>query len=118
VLCRNCNQSLGYDGYCPHTGNKCNEVAIETKWRKRYVVLRKSVLDLYGGCCQCCGINYYEFLAIDHVLENGAEERRKITPERFLSKLLSIGRIQPDYRLLCHNCNSSLWYNGYCPHKF
>lgn len=116
VLCRNCNQSLGYYGYCPHCPNIIKE-DVKTWWAERYKNLRKSVLELYGNKCDCCGVDFYEFLAIDHVKGNGAEERRKLTPERFLSKLMNIGIKSSDYRILCHNCNSSFWYSGYCPHQ-
>jgi hypothetical protein len=116
VLCRNCNQSLGYYGYCPHNYKPIIE-NYTTTWQKRYTALRTAVLDLYGHKCQCCNESNYEFLAIDHVKGNGSEERKLLTPERFLSKLIKIGQRHIDYRLLCHNCNSSMWYSGFCPHK-
>ena len=116
VLCRNCNQSIGYYGFCPHK-KMIIEDKNETPWRKRYVSLRKKVIDLYGGKCDCCKEDIYEFLAIDHVKGNGRDERKALTPERFLSKLIKLGEPHADYRILCHNCNSSFWDSGYCPHQ-
>lgn len=115
VLCRNCNQSLGYYGYCPH--NRPETITQEASaWKRRYTALREETLALYGGRCQCCGEVHPEFLAIDHVRGNGATERKELTAERFLTKLIQFGEPHEDYRLLCHNCNSSLGYYGYCPH--
>jgi hypothetical protein len=33
------------------------------------------------------------------------------------TKLLRLGTPHPDYRVLCHNCNTALGFYGYCPHQ-
>jgi hypothetical protein len=116
VLCRNCNQSMGIYGYCPHNLNTYKP-AEKSYYQNWYGNLRLNVLNLYGHKCQCCGINNYEFLSIDHVKNNGAEERRRLSSERFLAKLFKIGLPHSDYRLLCHNCNQNTWIFGSCPHS-
>ncbi len=78
---------------------------------------RKEVIDKYGGECACCSISDYEFLAIDHVMGGGYEHRKTVGSAQLVRDLLSKDNIDPDYRLLCHNCNSSFGYYGYCPHK-
>ena len=121
VLCRNCNQSLGYYGYCPHDNGilraKPDIVLYSSDWQRRYSEIRKDVINLYGSKCECCNESYYEFLAIDHVFGNGREERKEITGRPFLVSLLKVGKKQPNYRLLCHNCNSSFGYYNRCPHS-
>lgn len=86
--------------------------------RARHKTLRTQLLELYGGHCTCCGEATFEFLAIDHVNGNGSEDRRRFKKSTdFVRKLLSYGEPRPEYRLLCHNCNSSYGYYKYCPHQ-
>jgi hypothetical protein len=117
ILCRNCNQSIGYYGGCPHRKRLArSRTPSQSRWAQRYNSMRDSVLRLYGGACACCGEAKREFLAIDHVRGNGRAERSVLDAERMLSKLLAMP-VHPDYRILCHNCNSSIYYYGYCPHQ-
>lgn len=78
-------------------------------WQKdvqisEYMIKRLEVLDRMGGKCKACGATDESVLAIDHVKNDGASERRN---ESYL-----IGRLYKDpaipvdrYQLLCHNCN-------------
>ena len=85
---------------------------IEKERRRRY---RLEAFDAYGGAkCACCGDTHVEFLAIDHI-NGGGEEHRK-TVRNICSWLRSRGW-PPGYRILCHNCNQSIGYYGYCPHQ-
>lgn len=85
---------------------------------KRYSrKLRDTVISGYGGSCACCGESRYEFLALDHVHENGAEERRRMNGNRAVY-VKAIRDGFPDcYRLLCHNCNAAIYMYGRCPHQ-
>ncbi|KKM23808.1 hypothetical protein LCGC14_1611350, partial [marine sediment metagenome] len=65
--------------------------------------------------CECCGENHLEFLAIDHIHNNGSEERKRV--KMYLPLYLKRKGFPEGYRILCHNCNASLGYYGYCPHK-
>src|SRR5258708_37086796 len=57
AICR--VNKLGFHKRC----KKCtNEVA-----RKWYLNLRIIALNAYGGKCECCGEERFEFLAIDHI---------------------------------------------------
>lgn len=77
---------------------------------------RQEVLDHYGSVCACCGEGRWEFVAIDHIHGGGTEHRRK---DRIsdIYKWLKKNNYPEGYRVLCHNCNSSLGYYGYCPHQ-
>jgi hypothetical protein len=70
---------------------------------------------MYGGKCACCGESRIEFLAFDHINGNGKEHRGTSGSATFLKRLLK--EKDPTIRILCHNCNMSLGFYGYCPHK-
>jgi hypothetical protein len=83
--------------------------------------LKLKVLMGYGNKCACCEIAQYEFLSVDHVKERGADERRRLGEKATNSGSLYRKIIKenfPDcYQILCYNCNMSLGFFGYCPHR-
>lgn len=96
-----------------------NKESIGRKSRDDTRRIRKEVIDAYGGKCVCCGEHRIEFLAIDHIHGNGKAEKiaNKVRGSQFYRWLKKRGFPQEDYRLLCHNCNQSIGYYGYCPHE-
>jgi hypothetical protein len=78
--------------------------------------LREEAFAGYGGKCGCCGEKRFEFLAIDHVNGGGREERLKLSTYQIARKVINLG-FPPEYRVLCHNCNQSLGWYGFCPHQ-
>ena len=76
---------------------------------------RIQVINHYGGKCICCGENKTEFLAIDHIGKTGAEHRKKIKISIY--SYLIKNNYPENVRILCHNCNMSLGFYGYCPHN-
>jgi hypothetical protein len=82
--------------------------------------LKKEVIFQYGGKCVCCGESEPEFLTIDHIKENGAEERRKNKSagagSGFYRWLKGQGWPRDGYQLLCFNCNCAKRLYGVCPH--
>jgi hypothetical protein len=88
--------------------------------KKSYRKLRLEVLIHYGGNppkCACCGESHEEFLAIDHINNNGCEDRRKGLYADKLYRWLIKNNYPKEFRVLCHNCNQSLGHHGYCPHQ-
>lgn len=84
------------------------------EWARK---LRLEVLNAYGHKCACCGETAYEFLALDHKNNDGAEERRKHGESgKIYMKAKREGFPKDRYQLLCHNCNQAKGYYGYCPH--
>ena len=77
--------------------------------------LRKEAFKGYGGKCQCCGEDEFEFLAIDHVNGGGRKEREKLSTWQIARRIIT-KNFPPEYRVLCHNCNQSIGWYGYCPH--
>lgn len=95
------------------------KAAYGEEWRKR---LRLEVLVAYSGDlpkCACCGESHTEFLALDHVHPVFGKGRRRRTYKdagQILHGHLKKLGFPSGYRVLCHNCNSSLGFYGYCPH--
>ena len=78
---------------------------------------RLKVIKAYGGGCACCGETAYEFLAVDHINGDGYIERRSLTGQQIVKRLIRENFPQ-GYRILCHNCNCAIGFYGYCPHTF
>lgn len=78
---------------------------------------RKKVIVGYGGKCTCCGESQYEFLAIDHVNNDGNEDRKKMKNSYRIHRYIIDNNFPKEYQILCHNCNLSKAFHGYCPHK-
>ena len=93
-----------------------NRDMIREKLRRKHREKRVRLLQRYGGSCVCCGETKFEFLAIDHEHGGGARERSQMKPHDYYRRLLKALKPLPGYRVLCHNCNASLGFYGYCPH--
>ncbi|MBD0372781.1 MAG: hypothetical protein ICV60_18195 [Pyrinomonadaceae bacterium] len=80
--------------------------------------LRAQIINSYGGKCVCCGESTLEFLAIDHIFDDGAQHRResKLRGLAFYNWLIKQG-CPKTFQLLCHNCNTAKAFYATCPHK-
>ena len=59
-----------------------------------------------------------EFLQLDHIHNDGAEDRKKNPATKLFAKLKRIGWPKDRYQLLCANCNFGKFMNGgICPHQ-
>lgn len=79
--------------------------------------IKAAFIAKYGGACRCCGETESEFLALDHVNNDGAEERKLFFNETIIRRLVRAEKIDLNYQILCMNCNFSKGRFGYCPHK-
>ena len=107
---------------------QCHSRAADKRRRPRAIIRhreymrrrRASVLELYGGRCECCGETRYEFLAIDHTNGGGTRERGSHGTSgchEVIGKLWRAKERLPGYRVLCHNCNMAMGFYGNCPHS-
>lgn len=90
---------------------------------KKYYEKQKLIcLEHYGGKppkCACCGETRIEFLALDHIEGGGKKHHREIkqhSPIAYRRWLIN-NNFPIAMRVLCHNCNMSLGFYGYCPHN-
>lgn len=84
--------------------------------RARYRLDRQKCIEHYGGKCDCCNENRFEFLCIDHVNGGGNQHRKEIVSSRIVRWLIK-NNFPEGYRILCHNCNMAIGFYGYCPHQ-
>lgn len=122
VLCFNCNNGFRLNhGVCPHAHE--TTTSGWPTWKLKNWRLKQSTIAVYGGLCECCGIDRLQFLTIDHINGDGAKHRTELFGSRheggrrFYQWLKSQG--YPDgYRVLCWNCNCGREVNGgTCPHE-
>lgn len=118
ILCRNCNCGIfANGGICPHVDPhnwKNHNVAYSQRWRNK---LRGEWLTAFGGKCESCGESRRAFLCLDHKLDDGAKERRRIVGSnrygtgtvKILVRLKKLGWPKDRYQILCHNCNHVKW---------
>lgn len=97
-------------------GRKCGD--------KRRPLFRTMVFEAYGGFrCACCGETERKFLTLDHINNDGAQDRIKIAGKRTAAgfptyQYLIRNGFPPGYQVLCMNCNYGKRMNkGVCPHK-
>lgn len=77
---------------------------------------RIDTIKKLGGKCECCGEERLEFLAIDHI-DGLVKRTRNESGDALVLKVKKSNFSKEQYRVLCHNCNSSIGFYGYCPHK-
>ena len=96
--------------------------AESAKTKHAQAICRDQVFAAYGGYkCACCGESERLFLSIDHIDNNGAEERKSGlysgSGYAFYRWLRKSG-FPPGYQVLCMNCNMGKHKNGgVCPHQ-
>jgi hypothetical protein len=82
---------------------------------------RMQVLEHYSKGkfeCACCGDKHIEFLAIDHINGGGGKHRVSLGEGgQYIISWIRNNNYPEGFRVLCHNCNSSLGHYGYCPHE-
>ena len=72
----------------------------------------------YGSKCACCSESQKEFLSFDHVNGGGTKYRKSGGKAGMnLALWLRKNGFPKEFRLLCHNCNQSMGYHGFCPHQ-
>lgn len=86
--------------------------------KKRMSKVKERIMTHYGGCCSCCGETILDFLAIDHIENNGAEHRRSEGYETGWQTYYWIIRngYPEGFQVLCHNCNWAKHIHGQCPY--
>jgi DNA-directed RNA polymerase subunit N (RpoN/RPB10) len=85
---------------------------------------RVTVLGHYSKgtlACVCCGESQFDFLTLDHINNDGGQERKRLSNSKkggvnYYRWLLKNG-LPPGLQTLCFNCNGSKGKHGVCIHK-
>jgi hypothetical protein len=101
--------------YANHRERQVARVVEGNKRRRR--LLRLKAIEHYGGCCQCCSEGRVQFLAIDHINGKGNWHRKTAVGNRTIAEWLHKNGYPEGFRILCHNCNGSIGFYGFCPHQ-
>ncbi len=87
--------------------------------RKKRAKLRTEALYHYSKGlmkCNCCGESQERFLTLDHINNNGHEDKKRYG-RSMLGEVKNQGYPE-GYQILCYNCNCGRAHNnGVCPHK-
>ena len=72
--------------------------------------VKQTILGRYGSECVLCGFNDMRALQLDHLNDNGSEERKalgsqKFSGVKFYRYLIKQG-LPDGYQILCANCNN------------
>lgn len=94
-----------------------NKETVKAKQRERNKMVRLTVLEHYGGKCVCCGEDRYEFLAIDHINNDGKKDRDVAGTGTSFFYWVIKENYPDNLRILCHNCNMARHIYGKCPHE-
>jgi hypothetical protein len=81
---------------------------------------KQNVLAAYGGKCYCCGEDNAMFLTIDHINNDGGEQRRINQHFRNIFVALTTKPVDLNtYRVACFSCNCGRQVNNgtVCPHQ-
>ena len=86
--------------------------------RETSLKMKKEVYDYYGRICVCCGETNELFLTVDHINNDGNQQRRKIATGRHFYAWIIKNNFPSNLQILCYNCNNGRSRNrGICPHK-
>ncbi len=84
--------------------------------------IKRSVLELFGGKCACCGENRFEFLTMDHINDDGKEHRKRggelwHADGVYRWALKNSEKALKILQILCWNCQMAKAFFGACPHR-
>lgn len=82
-----------------------NKPTVRKHERTYYYTLRYLVFDAYDNKCAYCGMDDRDVLVIDHVYDNGSEERKRYKSSYSFLKHIRDTNFPKEYQLLCQNCN-------------
>ena len=95
--------------------NRDRHNQIARNWRRSVVM---EAIVAYGGKCYCCGESNSMFLTLDHINNNGAEEKRTNRATISLAYWARRNNWPDTLQLACYNCNCGRYRNGgICPHQ-
>lgn len=99
--------------------NRTKYLTQQKAWRES---IKLKVIDHYSSgtrSCKCCGETVKEFLTVDHVNNDGTQQRKKFTGGGHHNYRYIIKNKFPEgFQILCFNCNCgrARTLDKVCPH--
>lgn len=91
----------------------CFDAKYSPKEQQNRKQRRVRVLKVLGGKCASCGDTVIEHLTLDHIHNNGAEERKRFKNSNSMYLEVERRGIPKDqYQVLCWNCNTTKYIYG------
>jgi len=108
-------------GKAPQAEKKVCDRCLSTA-KRRNRKLKIEAMQAYGGKCLCpggCDVSDVDFLTIDHIDGDGADQRKEKPwmVGQGIYLYLKRNNYPNGYRPLCWNCNVSRYQFGRCPHE-
>ncbi len=123
--CTRCRQSFPLSAYYRDPGtliglqSRCRGCTRDAALQRLRRIRDEALAHYSGGAvrCACCGESQPEFLALDHIDGDGAQQRLQIrrSGNSFYAWLKTLG-FPPGLQVLCHSCNGAKGRKGACPH--
>lgn len=120
--CRSCGGRATRDGarclVCHRARprqTRAEKLAFLRQWQAR---VKDEVFTAYGGYrCACCGVSEPVFLVIDHIADDGHDERKRLGTKGGMGQYWYLRKrgFPAGYQVLCQNCNWAKAHGG-CPH--
>jgi transposase-like protein len=114
-ICKRCNTNKGneWKRKHPQTSREYskqyykNHPKYNVPWcRENRIKIRAEMIQAYGGKCSKCGINNPLLLDIDHIHNDGSEQRKQgMWGWRLYRWLRKYEYPKDNFQLLCKNCN-------------
>jgi hypothetical protein len=109
-IASNCKECIKLSCYAWRKKNPKKESLLKQKHNEK---IKTKVIQAYSKSgevkCDWCGFSDIRALCIDHVNNNGAEERRRLKDKTFAGrnfyKWLIDNNFPEGYQILCANCN-------------
>lgn len=102
-LCVQCGKESGSKSLCRECSKK-----VSKSTKQLASVYKRAIYSAYGGYrCACCGVDKEDCLAIDHIYNDGSEDRsgqREGAKGGAYASLIKRG-FPGGFQVLCYNCN-------------
>jgi len=88
---------------------QCDSCLEKRKLRQQR--LKITIINHYGGTCQCCQESDISVLVIDHIDDDGASHRKKVGKGNVYDSIRQ-QNFPPGFQVLCANCNIGKYMGG------
>lgn len=115
IICRDCSNTKGREWRAKNR-EKANKYSMDRYFKnpkksqgitnRSRIKVRLDMIKEYGGECSCCGISDVDVLDLDHINNDGADDRKNgLYGYNLYRHVKKIGFPKDRFQILCKNCN-------------